>query len=50
MDANPGEDGEEDDDADADGDTDDGDGVCFGEFIVPTIFVTEPEAVSEMQM
>ena len=45
---NPGEGGEEDEDADANGDTDDGDGVWPGEFAVPTIVVTEPEAEPEM--
>ena len=51
---NPGDDGEEDEaggdidlDADADGDTDDG--VWPGEFIVPTIVITEPDAEPEME-
>ena len=49
---NAGEDGEEEDDADADadGDTDDGDGIWPGEFVVPTIVVTEPDAEPEMEM
>ena len=49
---NPGEDGEEDEDADADGDTDDGDGdgIWPGEFVVPTIVVTEPDAEPKMEM
>ena len=48
---NPGQDGE-DEDADADGDTDDGDGdgIWLGEFVVPTIVVTEPDAEPKMEM
>jgi hypothetical protein len=52
---NPGDDDDEggnleegDLDADADGDTDDG--VWPGEFIVPTIVITEPEAEPEVEM
>ena len=44
----PGEDGEENNDADADGDTDDG--IWPGEFVVPTMVVTEPEAEPEMEI
>lgn len=44
------ENGEEDEDADADGDTDDGDEIWSGEFVVPTIVVTEPGAEPEMEM
>ena len=51
---NLGEYGEEDDggDVDADGDTDDGDGdgIWPGEFVVPTIVVTEPDAEPKMEM
>jgi hypothetical protein len=46
--ANPEEDGNIDLDADADGDTDEG--VWPGEFIVPTIVITEPDAEPEMEM
>jgi hypothetical protein len=55
---NPGDDGEEcanleepgdiDLDADADGDTDEG--VWPGEFVLPTIVITEPDAEPEMEM
>ncbi|KAN0136396.1 hypothetical protein V8E53_005764, partial [Lactarius tabidus] len=37
-------------DLDADADTDTDDGVWPGEFIVPTIVITEPEAEPEMEM
>ena len=42
----------EDEDADGDGDTDngDGDGIWPGEFVVPTIVVTEPDAEPKMEM
>ena len=46
SDANAGHDGDEDADIDADGDTDDG--VWPGEYVVPTIVVTEPDAEPEM--
>jgi hypothetical protein len=47
-DANPEEAGGIDLDADADGDTDEG--VWPGEFIVPTIVITEPDAEPEMEI
>ena len=52
ADNHPGEDGEGYEDADADGDTDDveGAGVWPGEFVVPTIVVTEPDAEPKMEM
>ena len=52
VDNHPSEDGEGYEDADADGDTDDGDGegVWPGEFVVPTIVVTEPDAEPKMEM
>ena len=52
VDNHPGEYGEEGEDADADGDTDndDGDGIWPGEFVVPTIVVTEPDAEPKMEM
>ena len=52
VDNRPGEDGEGYEDADADGDTDDGEGegIWPGEFVVPTIVVTEPDAEPKMEM
>ena len=52
VDNHPGEDGKGYEDADADGDTDDGDGegIWPGEFVVPTIVVTEPDAEPKMEM
>ena len=46
SDANAGHDGDEDLDIDADGDTDDG--IWPGEYLVPTIVVTEPDTEPEM--
>ena len=52
VNSHPGEDGEGYEDTCADGDTDDGDGegIWPGEFVVPTIVVTEPDAEPKMEM